>query len=267
MDLMGKAAIVTGGGSGIGAAIATLLAGAGAKVMLAGRRDPKLAEVAAVIGDRGGTARTFAGDVTDDIHCTQLVQATLTAFGGVDILVNNAGISGHGRPLVEFDATDFDSIINTNLKSAFLMSRAVIPGMVSRGGGCIVMLSSVSGIRYYADEALYGLSKHAMNDLAQYIRVEYGRSQIHAFSICPGLVATDMGVSLKPKLPDRMLSVEEVAAFTAFAIGQSERVAIGGPIVIEPSRNPHELHPTSSRDSGPDLLIAALTKKPPQRGG
>jgi NAD(P)-dependent dehydrogenase (short-subunit alcohol dehydrogenase family) len=238
MALKGKTALVTGGGSGIGAAIAKALSAHGAKVMLAGRRLARLEGVALDIEAQGGRVVFEACDVADPDQCGRLVDSALRRLGRLDVLVNNAGIVAHGKLMAAYTCDEWDTVMNTNVRSSFLLAKAAIPAMVEQGGGHVVNISSVSGIRCYAGESIYGISKHALNALTRFITEEYGSRGIRALAICPGLTNTDMGLSLKPERHERLLVPEDIAEAVVWALGQRPPVRIEGPIVLEPREDP-----------------------------
>jgi len=233
MNLGGTCALVTGGGTGIGAAIAGQLAAEGARLMIAGRRIGRLEATAALLRDAGAEVHVHAADLSSGAECKALAQASIETLGGIDILVNNAGVSAHGRPIGACGEDDWDRVVGANLKSAFLLTAAVLPSMAARGGGTIVMLSSISAVEHYSGEALYGLSKRGMNDLAAYVSVEYGAKGIRAFAVCPGLVRTEMGAALAAQFAgEPMLEAADVAAWVTFALKQPRSVRLAGPIIL-----------------------------------
>jgi len=240
LDIKGKVALVTGGGSGIGAAIAKALAAEGARVMIAGRRPEQLRQTVQAIGELGGDAAIHVGDVARAQDCEALVAATEAQFGPVDVLVNNAGILPKGKPLTDYSVEEWDAVMSVNVRAAFLLAKRVLPRMVERGSGHIVNISSVSGIRFFVGESIYGLSKHALNALTNFISEEYGARGIHCLSICPGLVHTDMGLTLEPTHRDRLLTPEDIAGSVIWALRQRHGVRVPFPIVLEPQDNPWE---------------------------
>lgn len=238
MIMNGKVAVITGGGAGIGAAVAHALSAGGASVMLAGRRVARLQNVAREIQTRGGRAAFEACDVADAGQCRRLVDSSLHAYGHIDILVNNAGVVAHGKLMADYTEAEWDTVMSTNVRSAFLLAKAVLPGMVAQGGGYIVNISSVSGIRYYGGESIYGISKHALNAMTNFIVEEYGSQGVRAIAICPGLTDTDMGLSLKPERRERLLLPQDVADAVIWALSQRQASKVSGPIVIEPAEDP-----------------------------
>ena len=187
MRLEGKVAIVSGGGTGIGAATARAFAAEGAKVVVTGRRAEPLEAVAAEID-----GRAVAGDTSDDDHVRAAVAAARDAFGGLDVVVANAGL-GFGGAAADVDDERWQETLDVNLTGAFRLARAAIPSLVERGGGSIVFVSSVSALVSGTDGAAYVTSKAALLGLARSIAVDYGPSGIRANALCPGWVVTPMG--------------------------------------------------------------------------
>jgi NAD(P)-dependent dehydrogenase (short-subunit alcohol dehydrogenase family) len=201
--LAGKTAIVTGAGTegegvGIGRATAIVLAGEGARVCLVDRHAAAAEATRKKIESLGGEAFIAAGDVTAREDCSRFVAETVRRYGRLDILVNNVGVA---TP-VPLDAPDEDAwsrVLNVNLTSAMLMSRYAIPAMVNNGGGSIINISSIAGIRAHGSIA-YGPSKAAMAALAREITVTYGRQGIRANTVAPGHVMTPLAVSMQAEM-------------------------------------------------------------------
>ena len=240
MQMRGATAVVTGGGSGIGAAIAASLCAEGVRVMIAGRRAERLEAVASGIRAHGGEVLCRAADVADPAQCEGLVADTVERLGPVDILVNNAGIKCHGRPIEGHTVEDWDRVMATNLRSAFLLSAAVLPGMKERRRGFILMVSSDSGIHHFRNQAIYGMSKHGMNALVQFILAECSQFNVHAAALCPGLTDTEMGLSFDPPIRANVLSAHAVARWAAWVISQPDNMNVARPIVLSPMRDPWE---------------------------
>jgi NAD(P)-dependent dehydrogenase (short-subunit alcohol dehydrogenase family) len=238
MQIRGCTAIVTGGGTGIGAAIAASLCAEGARVMIAGRRRAPLEETAAGLRAAGGEAAFRVTDVASPSECSALVEETASRLGPVDILVNNAGITCHGRRIEEHGAEDWDRVMNANLRSAFLLTGLVLPGMKARRRGFILMVSSESGILYFPNQVIYGLAKHGMNALAGFIQAECSPHNVHAAALCPGLTDTEMGLSLDPPVPGNLLSAAAVARWAAWLISQPDTMSVGRPVMLTTTRDP-----------------------------
>lgn len=187
MRLDGKVALITGGGSGVGAATARLFATEGAKVVVTGRRPEPIAEVAAEV--RGVAV---AGDTSDPDHVAEAVAAAVATFGGVDVLVANAGVAYDGA-VGDLSDQDWRRTFDTNLDGPRRLARAVLPVMLGRGGGSIVMVSSVNGLAAAPASAAYDISKAAVIALVRSIAVDYGPRGIRANALCPGWIETPMG--------------------------------------------------------------------------
>ena len=187
MRLENKVALITGGGSGIGAATARLFAREGARVVVTGRRPEPLAAVAAEVG---GVA--VAGDTGDSAHAAAAVAAAVSNFGGVDVLVTCAG-GGFEGSVGEIDNERWRSTFDTNLNGPMMLTRAALPVMLERGGGSIVLVASVNGMAAAPASAAYDVSKAGLIALARAIAVDYGTRGIRANALCPGWVSTPMG--------------------------------------------------------------------------
>jgi NAD(P)-dependent dehydrogenase (short-subunit alcohol dehydrogenase family) len=201
--LAGKTAIVTGAGTegegiGIGRATAIVLAGEGARVCLVDRHTGTAEETRKKIESLGGEAFFAAGDVTARDDCARFVSETLRRYGRLDILVNNVGIATP-VPLDAPDEEAWSRVMNVNLTSAMLMCRYAIPAMINNGGGSIINISSIAGIRAHGSFA-YGPSKAAMAALAREIAVSYGRQGIRANTVAPGHVMTPLAASTQAEM-------------------------------------------------------------------
>ena len=186
MRLANKVAVISGGGSGIGAATARLFAREGAKVVVTGRRPAPIEAVAAEVD---GVA--VAGDTTDPAHAAEAVAAAVSTFGGLDLIVANAGI-GFGGSAGDVDDEHWQRTLDVNLTGPLVLTRAALPALLERGGGSIVMVSSVNGLVATTDSAAYGASKAGLIGLARSIAVDYGPRGIRANALCPGWVVTPM---------------------------------------------------------------------------
>ncbi len=230
-DLAGKAALVTGAGSGIGAATAELLASRGCRVTVLDIQSDSTEVTVERIKSTGGDALAFAGDIKRPDVADRSVQATVEAFGRLDFLFNNAGYE-HIASLTETSESDWDQVINTNLKGTYLMSRAAMKIMVASGGGGIVNNASDAGLRGIKINAAYSASKAGVIHLTRSIALDYGRSGIRCNCICPGCIRTPLCERFNEAVAARKgLTGEEVLAEFADAhipmgrIGTPEEVA------------------------------------------
>ncbi|MDZ7825110.1 MAG: glucose 1-dehydrogenase [Gammaproteobacteria bacterium] len=192
--LEGRVAIITGGSGGIGRAAAARFVEAGAKVLLVDLDADALAEVAASLGD---SVATHVADVTDPDDSAAYVRAAVEAFGGVDILIANAGIEGTVKPIVEQDVEVLDRVLAVNVRGVWLGMKYAFPEMEKRGGGSVVIMSSVAGIKGTAGLSPYVTSKHAVIGLMRSAALEGAPSRIRVNTVNPSPVETRMMRSLE----------------------------------------------------------------------
>jgi 3-oxoacyl-[acyl-carrier protein] reductase len=216
--LTGKVALVTGGSRGIGRAIAGKLALLGADVSICGRDEESLLRAAAEIECTGVRVLAQKADVSRSEEVTTLVQATEKKLGPVMVLVNNAGIGMFG-PLHEKSEEDWDRTLNTNLKSVFLVSHAVIAGMIARKNGEIINISSLAGKNTFAGGALYCASKWGLQGLTGCMAEDLRGFGIRVSIVCPGSVATDF-TGRGAKDPAKVLTAEDVAHAVGMVVTQ-----------------------------------------------
>ena len=192
MRLKDKTALITGGGSGIGLATARAFCEEGAQVILFGRQKEKLISAANELDD---SAFIVQGDMTKNDDLDQLINNTLNNFKGIDILVNSAGLF-NGAPLHEISDSQWDGMMDINIRSIFQLTRRVLPIMMDQKSGSIIHISSILGLIAVPEVAAYNVSKGALNQFSRSIAVEYGSYGIRSNSICPGLIETDMTADL-----------------------------------------------------------------------
>jgi len=193
-DLDGRRALVTGGGRGIGRAVAVALAEAGADVALTWRRDEQAAsDAVAEIAARGRVATAHRADLTAVDECHALVAEVGERFGPVDILVHSAGVASRGRPVVGTDPDEVDRLFRTHALSAFVLCRELLPSMRERPRGDVVLISSAATSHMAAGGAPYNMAKAALEALAMTLAKEERRHGIHVNVVAPGLVETEMG--------------------------------------------------------------------------
>ncbi|HXR32847.1 MAG TPA: SDR family NAD(P)-dependent oxidoreductase [Verrucomicrobiae bacterium] len=235
IPLAGGVAIITGGGRGIGRAIAQRLAKLGAAVCICGRNEESLMRTAEDLRALEARVHAQPADVTKPDDIALLVEGAEKELGPITILVNNAGIGGFG-PIHEKSEEEWDRVLNTNLKSVFLVSRAVVPGMIRRGGGDIINISSLAGKNTFAGGGIYCASKWGLQGLTGCMAEDLRGYGIRVSVICPGSVATEFSGG-GPKDPKKVLTAEDVA----HAVGM---VAVQGPqsfiseVHLRPVRKP-----------------------------
>jgi NAD(P)-dependent dehydrogenase (short-subunit alcohol dehydrogenase family) len=235
--LSGKTALVTGGGSGIGEELALMLAGEGCNVVVCGRRRESLEAVIKTIHDKGGQALAVAGDVSEVDDVDRIVKTTREKFGHIDILINNAGIGGGGY-IHDHDLQAWDYVMAVNLRGPFLTSRAVLPSMRERKSGHIINISSESGLEYYQGDGAYGVSKHALNALGEFIQRENQDYGIRVDTICPGMVVTEMTENSQGLDHGKCLYPEDIAELVLWLLSRRSNIKIGTPILIQTMENP-----------------------------
>lgn len=242
MDLTGKTAIVTGGSRGIGRAICLELARRGANVVFsyAGNKaaaDETLSELEAA----GAQARAVQGDVTSADAAKELVDTAKSAFGGVDILVNNAGIT-RDKLAARMSEEDFDAVIATNLKGAFLMTKAVLRPMMRAKSGAIVNMASVVGIMGNAGQANYAASKAGLIGMSKSVAREVAAAGIRVNAVAPGYIETDMTAVMPEAAQQAMCSMipaarpgspEDVARAVAFLVSDDASYITGQVLAVD----------------------------------
>lgn len=216
--LAGKVALVSGASRGIGRAIARRLGELGAAVSICGRDEHALAEAAAFVAAAGVPTHWEVADVTRAKNVESWVRGAEAALGPASILVNNAGIGLFG-PAHEKSEQDWDRVLDTNLKSVFVVSKAVMPGLVQRGGGDIVNISSLAGRNTFAGGGLYCASKWGVIGLSGCMAEDLREHGIRVSVVCPGSVATGFS-GRAPKDPTKALRPEDVAHAVAMIVTQ-----------------------------------------------
>jgi 3-oxoacyl-[acyl-carrier protein] reductase len=221
LSLEGRVALVTGAGRGIGKAVAQTLAAAGAQVALLSRTETNAQEVAHAIETAGGRALAFGGDVADPSTVETVIEQTLKHWERLDIVVNNAGIT-RDTLLLRMKDEDWDAVLQTNLKGAFLCSRAALKPMMRQRWGRIVNISSVVGLTGNAGQANYAASKAALVAFTKSVALEMGSRGITCNAVAPGLIETDMTQAMPPQAREYALQRIPVGRF-----GTPEDIAYG----------------------------------------
>lgn len=250
MRFAGKAGIVTGGGAGIGAATARLLASEGAPVTIADKDEAAANATVEQINQDGGEAMAIVGDLAHSSVARRVVEETLSRFGGVHILVNNAGVELK-CPVDETSEHDWDRVLGANLKSAFLMSKEVIPIMKARRTGAIVMNSSVAYYIGAPNSAAYGASKAGLLSLTRCMALELAPFNIRVNAVCPGVIDTPMNTRNLERAEDpkamrqswfdvtpmkRLGTPEDVAKAILFLASDDAGFITGTPLVVDGGR-------------------------------
>jgi len=243
-DLTGKVAIITGSTKGIGLAIATRMAEHGATVVISSRKPDVCETVAAGIIEKGGKAVVIPCHIARKDELQNLVDQTVAQCGGIDILVENAAVNPYLGPAAGMPDEAFDRVMNANIRSQVWLANMAIPHMVARGGGAVIIVSSIGGLRGSPQLGAYAISKAADMQLARNIAVEWGPKNIRANAIAPGLVRTDFARALwenpvlyRKRTRDtplqRIGEPDEIAGAAVFLASQAGCFMTGQTLVID----------------------------------
>ncbi len=227
--LQGKVAIVTGASSGLGRATARALAARGVRIVATARRKERLAELETELNEAATMCVSIAGDAAEMKTAEAAVQLAMERFGRIDLLVNNAG-QGSYKPLVETSEAEYDELMNSNMRSSFVFTRAVAPHLIAQKSGVVVFVSSVAGLAGAANEAVYCASKFAQVGFAQALDEELRPHGVKVCTLCPGGMKTEFAVGRGRKAEDvaqsAMMQADEVADAIVFACMQPRNVRI-----------------------------------------
>ncbi len=238
IDLSGRNALVTGSTRGIGHAIASTLAGAGARVAIVGRDEARAEAVAAALGQG---AQGFACDVADLAQVSALIRDVEQAFGGIDILVNNAGVT-RDNLMLRLKDDDWNAVIDANLRGAFATIRAVTRGMMKRRWGRIINISSVVGLTGNKGQTNYAASKAGLIGLTKSVAKEFASRGILANVVAPGFIDTEMTAAMTPdaraaisqQIPlERLGTPGDIASVVAFLASDHAAYITGQVLVVD----------------------------------
>lgn len=243
MELKDKTIIITGASSGIGAAAALLFASEGANLVLGARRETLLNMVVEQIEQRNGRAVCLAGDVTDETYSRDLVDLAQQQFGGLDGAFNNAGTIGEMGPIPEMESSNWQSVLTTNLTSAFFSAKTQIPAMQKRGAGSIVFTGTFVGFSNGGMPGMgaYAASKAGLIGLVQSLAADHAAKGIRINTILPGGTKTDMAgddpathdliAGLHPM--KRMAEPKEIAQSALFLLSDRASFVTGSPLAVD----------------------------------
>jgi 3-oxoacyl-[acyl-carrier protein] reductase len=237
VSLAGAVTVVTGGGRGIGHAIVTRLAALEATVILTGRGEARVQQVARDLEARGHRAEGIGCDVTDQASVEALGERLRRSYGHVDILVNNAGIGGPSGLLHELAPADWEAIFNTNLRGVYYMLRSIVPLMIASGAGHIINISSLAGKNPLPRGAAYSASKWGLNGLSYGVAEELRAQNIRVSVICPGSVDTDFSPRRGGKDTHKMLKPDDVAHAVVMLLTQEPQSFISE-VLLRPTQKP-----------------------------
>lgn len=242
--LDGKVALVSGASKGIGEAIARGLAEFGARVVVSSRKQDAVDKVAEAFRADGFEATAIAANMGRIEDIQTLVDKTLETYGGIDIIVNNAAANPVFGPIQNTEERAFDKILDVNLKGPFELCKAAYPILKQRGGGAIIQLSSIGGIRPESGIGIYSVSKAAINSLTMAMAQDWGPDNIRVNSICPGLIKTKFSEALwgNEKILQRFLkriplgragSTDEIAGLAVFLASDAAAYCTGGMYMVD----------------------------------
>jgi NAD(P)-dependent dehydrogenase (short-subunit alcohol dehydrogenase family) len=240
-EFAGRSALVTGAGSGIGAAVARELASRGAAVAIFGRRAARLEETAQAIRGAGGRVLVVAGDVANAENVENAVQRTAAEFGGLHFAVNNAGVDGGTQKLADVSVANWHETLNTNLSGVFFGLKYQIPAILASGGGAIVNVSSVFSDRGLPQHAAYTASKHGVHGLTRTAAHDYAGENIRINELLPGVIDTPMldtnrGMvdQMTAFIPQRRLGQPtEVARAVCFLLSDAASYMTGARVAVD----------------------------------
>lgn len=244
-NFSGRVALVTGGTSGIGRAVALAFAEAGADVAIAARQEAQASAACEAIEKAGGRACFVRADVRSEEDVSRMVKATVERFGRLDFAVNNAGVGGDMAPLEAADQAVWDDVMAINARGVWLSMRHEIPAMLATGSGSIVNMSSIYGMAGRAAHHAYVASKHAVIGMTRSVALEYATRGIRVNALCPGATRTESMRQAEAAVPEivaalvaehpmkRMASEAEVAGAALWLCSEGAAYMTGAPLLLD----------------------------------
>jgi len=243
-NLNGKVALITGASRGIGQAIAEAYAASGARVVLSSRKQPDLDIIAGKIQAAGGDALPLAAHTGDQAAIENLVAKASEVFGGIDVLVNNAGTNPHFGPILSAEESHWQKILDVNLVGYFRMVKPCVGSMMHRGGGKIINMASIAGIKPQTGMGIYGVSKAGVLMLTQVLAVELAEYNIQVNAIAPGFIKTrfsrvlweneDLHAAITKMIPQhRMAEAGELVGIALYLASQASSFTTGSVFIID----------------------------------
>ena len=230
-SLSAKTALITGATRGIGLAIAYALGRAGAKLIVSSESHSETSSVAQTLNDAGIDVIGIAADLSkqDEVHA--LAAQAIRHFGRIDVLVCNAGVAPHLGAMSSASDADWELTLNVNLRSAIWLTNGLLPAMAEHGGGSVILMSSIAGVRGNKALGLYGLSKAALSQLARNLAVEWGPQNIRVNSISPGVIQTEFA---RPLTDNAEVMQRRLALTPLRRVGRPEEVAAVALLLASP---------------------------------
>lgn len=247
-DLTGKVALITGASRGIGQAIAEAYAAAGAKVVLASRKQEGLDAVADIIRQNGGEALPIAAHTGSDEAVQAVVAQATESYGGIDIVVNNAATNPHFGPIMTSEESHWDKILDVNVKGYFRVAKACVPAMEARGGGSVINIASIAGKSPQPGMGIYSVSKAAVLMLTEVLAAELAAANILVNAIAPGFIKTRFSQALwgneainqaiMKKIPlGRMAVPEELTGIALYLASDASSYTTGATFLVDGGQN------------------------------
>ena len=222
-----KVCLITGAGGGIGSAISEALFSLGFRLVLMGRNEEKLKELA-----NGRECLIIPGDICDDDYIKEVIEKTVTVYGGIDFLINNAGVA-QSKAFEDISMEEFDAIMNTNARAPFLMCKTALPYLLKSSCGTIINIASVTAHKGYALQSAYAASKHALLGFSKSLSKEYYEKNVRVHVISPGAVFTDMVKISRPDLTgEGMLLPENIAETVLYLIKMRKSASVADEIEL-----------------------------------